>query len=712
MSFLRLAVLSTLTASALASGPAGNENYQLHARSQLRSLSVLNNKLTARDTFSPIDLSLEQTSYTFKISDGTEDKVYISPAGEKHKKYSLAVNGLASLKQQAPSNTLVPVTVFDVGEQQQVTCDTMGNAVSEYLSSDDVWNELILATSKHQAFMKTILLKSTSTISFSADLHDCLSTHWGTSVVLSTAQTQGNLQGINVKTVSGQAIPSGPYIASYDVANDSINLTEVFRLYRDQEQAFTTPLIPLADSQTFSELATQVGGMSTMSIPVPSRLYTKYLANPRPLEGVRVVVKDLYDIKGVPTGCGNRAYWLTYEPRNATAVSIQRLIDQGAVIIGKAKTSQFANGETPTADWQDQFSPFNIRGDGYQDPSTSSAGSGASIGAYDWVDVTIGSDTGGSVRDPAANNGAYGIRPSHGAISLEGVMPMSSPLDTAGFLTRDAKSFAEFGKAWYGSHFQSYDDAKPKTIFVPNDYFPLSSDANPAAQPIYDAFIDSLQSYLNATIDTRSFADIWNSSGTMEQTQQTIPSYLNETYATLIGYYQWTHFGQPWFADYALQHDGRTPFIDSQPAVRWAYGRQRGEAGYEAELAKKNVFKDFFSTHVLKADNETCTDALFLYPINTGTTSYRNGYKSAPSPPFGIFNEAYAPFHEGPEISIPLSQVPYNSTITNHVEYLPVSVAIMARPGCDYVLFDLAAGLQDAGIISATQTGPEAYPIR
>jgi Asp-tRNA(Asn)/Glu-tRNA(Gln) amidotransferase A subunit family amidase len=68
--------------------------------------------------------------------------------------------------------------------------------------------------------------------------------------------------------------------------------------------------------------------MNTISIPVPSRLYTKYLANPRPLEGVRVAVKDLYDVAGVPSGLGNRAYWLTYEPRNATAVSIQRLIDQ------------------------------------------------------------------------------------------------------------------------------------------------------------------------------------------------------------------------------------------------------------------------------------------------------------------------------------------------------------------------------------------------
>lgn len=125
-----------------------------------------------------------------------------------------------------------------------------------------------------------------------------------------------------------QKIPSGPYIASYNPASGSIDLTEVFRLYRDQEQAFTTPLIPFADGQSFSPLAAQVSGMNTVSIPVPSRLYTKYLAQPRALEGVRVAVKDLYDVAGVPSGLGNRAYWLTYEPRNVTAVSIQRLIDQ------------------------------------------------------------------------------------------------------------------------------------------------------------------------------------------------------------------------------------------------------------------------------------------------------------------------------------------------------------------------------------------------
>lgn len=235
MSFLRLALFSTLTVSALASGPAGNENYQAHARSQVRSLSALN-KLSARDNLSPIDILLEQTSYTFKIYDGAEDKVYISPAGDKHKKYSLALTGLASLKTKA-SSTVVPITVFDVGGQKEITCDSMGNAVSSYLSSDDVWTEVSLRSSVpimvleanhlssinplgfHEEYAikcsslsprlaegfhctLAILFKSNSAVSFSADLHDCLSTHWGTSAVLSTVQTQGNLQGIDVKVIS------------------------------------------------------------------------------------------------------------------------------------------------------------------------------------------------------------------------------------------------------------------------------------------------------------------------------------------------------------------------------------------------------------------------------------------------------------------------------------------------------------------------------
>lgn len=140
MSFLRLALVASLTATTLASGPAGNENYQFQARSSLRSLSATN-KLSSRGNNAPVGISVEQTSYTFGIQDGTDDKVYISPAGDKFKKYSLSANGLASLKQEAVG-TVMPVTVFDVTGQSQLTCDSMGGAVSKYLSIDDVWNEV------------------------------------------------------------------------------------------------------------------------------------------------------------------------------------------------------------------------------------------------------------------------------------------------------------------------------------------------------------------------------------------------------------------------------------------------------------------------------------------------------------------------------------------------------------------------------------------
>ena len=140
MSFLRLALVASLTASTLAAGPAGNEDYQFQARSRLRSLSAIN-KISSRDNLAPVGISLEQTSYTFSIQDESEDKVFISPAGDKFKKYSLSANGLASLKQDT-SATVVPLTVFDVTGQKQLTCDSMGNAVAEYLASDDVWNEV------------------------------------------------------------------------------------------------------------------------------------------------------------------------------------------------------------------------------------------------------------------------------------------------------------------------------------------------------------------------------------------------------------------------------------------------------------------------------------------------------------------------------------------------------------------------------------------
>lgn len=104
-------------------------------------------------------------------------------------------------------------------------------------------------------------------------------------------------------------------------------------MYRDQFQAFTSAAIPTIDNG-FTALSTAFPGLSTLSIPVPSRLYGPDISSDLPMGGYRVAVKDLYDMQGMHTGGGNRAFWLTYAPANATAPSIQRIRDQASGLFG------------------------------------------------------------------------------------------------------------------------------------------------------------------------------------------------------------------------------------------------------------------------------------------------------------------------------------------------------------------------------------------
>lgn len=76
---------------------------------------------------------------------------------------------------------------------------------------------------------------------------------------------------------------------------------------------------------------------------------------------LRLGVKDIFDLKGLRTSGGNRAFYDLYPARNTTGPAVQRLIDAGAIVVGKMGTVQFANGDNPTADWVDFHCPFNPR---------------------------------------------------------------------------------------------------------------------------------------------------------------------------------------------------------------------------------------------------------------------------------------------------------------------------------------------------------------
>lgn len=129
-----------------------------------------------------------------------------------------------------------------------------------------------------------------------------------------------------------------------------------------------------------------------LAIAVPSRLHYPAEAK-KPLNGLRIGVKDNIDLRGVRTSGSSRSFFNTYPAAEISAPAIQELIDLGAVVVGKTGLSQFADAEDPTGDYIDYHCAFNPRGDGYRSPGGSSSGSGAAVAAYDWLDLTIGTDS-------------------------------------------------------------------------------------------------------------------------------------------------------------------------------------------------------------------------------------------------------------------------------------------------------------------------------
>lgn len=139
-------------------------------------------------------------------------------------------------------------------------------------------------------------------------------------------------------------LPAGPYFLA-----PTGSVYRAYRLYEDPQSAFTVGLIQTSDDTFESISASSWSAQIEAAIPVPSRLY--FVNDKLPLSGVRFVAKDVYHVKGVKTGAGSREYYKLYPAHNESAPSVQKLVDLGAVLVGKVKTSQFANGENPTSDW-------------------------------------------------------------------------------------------------------------------------------------------------------------------------------------------------------------------------------------------------------------------------------------------------------------------------------------------------------------------------
>jgi amidase len=165
-----------------------------------------------------------------------------------------------------------------------------------------------------------------------------------------------------------------------------------------------------------------------------------------PLAGLTFAVKDIFDVAGYRTGCGNPEKTAESPPAERHAPAVAALLDAGARFIGKTHTAELAF----SLDGRNAHfgTPANPAAPG-RVPGGSSSGSASAV-AGGLVDFALGSDTGGSVRGPASFCGLLGLRPTHGRIDIGGVMPLSPSLDTVGWFARSADVYERVGAVLLG----------------------------------------------------------------------------------------------------------------------------------------------------------------------------------------------------------------------------------------------------------------------
>src|SRR6266702_4135245 len=184
-----------------------------------------------------------------------------------------------------------------------------------------------------------------------------------------------------------------------------------------------------------------------------------------PLHGLPVGIKDIIDVAGLATTCHSKI--LVDNIAAADAVCVSRLRGAGAIVLGKLSTHEFAIGG-PSFDlpWPPARNPWNTGH--HPGGSSSGSGSGVSAGLFP---MALGTDTGGSVRNPASCCGIVGLKPTYGLVSRRGVFPLSFTLDHIGPMTRTVADNALMLEAIAG-----HDPLDPGSAAAPSGHYAAALD--------------------------------------------------------------------------------------------------------------------------------------------------------------------------------------------------------------------------------------------
>ncbi|UKZ72899.1 hypothetical protein TrVFT333_000536 [Trichoderma virens FT-333] len=466
-----------------------------------------------------------------------------------------------------------------------------------------------------------------------------------------------------------QELLSGPYF--YQGAG----FHRVYRVFPDSQSAFFSTIMQSPMSGRFVE------HRPTDHVAVPSRLYSPPKSPKLPLSGLRFASKDVFDVVGLKTSAGSRSFFELSELKPKSAFIVQLLTDLGPVLVGKAKNTQFANGEDPQ-EWIDYSCPWNPRGDGYQNPDTSSSGSATAISSYAWLDFAIGSDTCGSVACPAAAQGIFGLRLSTGVLSHEGAFTISKYLDTSGIFTRDIETLCLItSRLLEGAPepLKIHPQKIPLRIIYPESSFPHD---NAETLEAVDRFIKALEIFCGTERTALNLDEEWQK----VDPQRSGLSIYNDLKTTtahlhLTGFHDAI---EPFRKTYRDTYH-KDPYLDRVNTEKLKLARLITAEDREKMVRQKTLFADFAYKQILQCGSSDQSDSLggiMVWPFNPQEPQYRDSYPPLTPHVNWRWDVDYtAPLAGLPQVIVPIGQFRYESRITGEPDFLPITASIVGPPG-------------------------------
>ncbi|CAH0034483.1 unnamed protein product [Clonostachys rhizophaga] len=607
---------------------------------------------------------------------------YYVPAPSRKIALSLAEVWTASKEEIPPE--FAPCTIFLCDHATLMDLSSLSSSLQEktrlWLASDDVFSN---------DFLKHVYIVTSAPLALTVEDTDelgLLFRKWGVATV----------HLLHGSDDSDPWMP-GPYVNSGSVFH------AVWRLFPDTNGAFMFPTVPSEhDPRAFVN-------PGTAGVPVPSRCYYPDPTPEKPLSGMRVAIKDNIDVAGVPTSVGSKAFAELYGARDKNALCVERLLDAGALIIGKAKTVQFASGEG-ARDWIDYQAPFNPRGDGYQDPECSSAGSATACSAYDWVAIALGTDTIGSIIGPAAHHGLFGLRPSLGSIAMSGIVPFSKELDTVGPFTRTASLATKAMQVLAAADMTTLQYFEHVQLLYPVDVFGSLPEYSAFAEP----FIQQFEEFLGVKRVNISIREKFKE----EQIAggKSIDEFLSQTTARiqLVDCYRSC---APFLDEYKNKFN-QTAFADPYIRYKWKLGEKITQEQYEEAIAQRDVLREWVLQKLIPRNSPNEMQSILIMPNGKTEELYRYHYdgrtleeEASLKQGYGFKNSFLATLAGLPFFNVPVGQIPYISTVTERSEVIPRNIGLVGPKGSDIALLQLVEDFLDAapGLHSRVMTGARAF---